>query len=95
MNMKMADAVALAKISGTTQVDEALGAAATYGRFATGDLASNLAAGALRTTTHKADEATSLAQGTSGWAMIGQPVIPIIEVVAVDDTADNDLEETV
>jgi len=95
MNMKMADAVALAKISGTTQVDEALGAAATYGRFATGDLASILAAGALRTTTHKADEATSLDQGTSGWAMIGQPVIPIIEVVAVDDTADNDLEETV
>ncbi|TFD29343.1 IS21 family transposase, partial [Cryobacterium sp. TMT2-23] len=42
MNVKMADAVALAKISGLTAVDEALGEAATYGRFATGDLASIL-----------------------------------------------------
>ena len=89
MNMKMADAVALAKINGTTQVDEALGEAATYGRFATGDLASILGATGSRAPTHKADEATSLAQGTSAWATIGQPIIPVIEAVATDD-----LEET-
>ena len=44
MNVKMAEAVTLAKISGTTQVDQALGEAAIYGRFATGDLASILGA---------------------------------------------------
>lgn len=42
MNMILADAVALPKISDITQVDEALGEAHTYGRFATSDLASLL-----------------------------------------------------
>ncbi|TFC87156.1 IS21 family transposase, partial [Cryobacterium sp. TmT2-59] len=61
MNVKMADAVALAKISGLTAVDEALDEAATYGRFATGDLASILGSNSSRTLTHRADEGQSLA----------------------------------
>ena len=89
MNVKMAEAVALAKISGLTEVDAALGEAATYGRFATGDLASILGAASPRKTKHTADEKTSLAQGTSGWAPIGQPIIPVFEVVA-----DEELEES-
>ncbi len=72
MNVKMAEAVGLAKISGTAGVDAALGQAATYGRFATGDLASLLGAGGTRPPSRTATEASSLAQGTSGWAAIGQ-----------------------
>jgi transposase len=72
MNVKMAEAVALAKISGTARVDEALGQAATYGRFATGDLASLLSAGGTRPPARSATETSSLAQGTAGWAAIGQ-----------------------
>ncbi len=84
MNVKMADAVALAKISGLGPVDEALGEAATYGRFATGDLASILGSNSSRTLTHRADEGQSLAQGTAGWAPIGQPIAPVFDVVAED-----------
>ena len=40
----MADAVALARLHGVDRVDWALGHAATYGRFAEGDVASILAA---------------------------------------------------
>jgi len=91
----MADAVARAKISGLDAVDEALGEAATYGRFASGDLASILGATSSRTRTNRADEATSLAQGTAGWAAIGKPLIPVFEVVATDDDDDDDdLEES-
>jgi hypothetical protein len=89
--MKMADAVARAKISGLAPVDEALGEAATYGRFATGDLASILGASSSRTLIRRADEASSLAQGTAGWAAIGRPLIPVFEVIATDD---DDLEES-
>ena len=89
MNVKMADAVALAKISGIDQVDRALGEAATYGRFASGDLASILGATTARIVNHRADEATSLAQGTSGWAAIGRPIIPVVEVNATDDLDDD------
>ncbi|QUY63577.1 IS21 family transposase [Gulosibacter molinativorax] len=71
MRQKMAEAVALAKISGVARVDEALGEAATYGRFATGDLVSFLEAG-VSGPARRADESTSLAQGTAGWAAIGQ-----------------------
>ena len=88
MNVKMADAVALAKISGLIAVDEALGEAATYGRFATGDLASILGSNSSRTLTHRADEGQSLAQGTAGWAAIGRPIAPMLEVIA------DDLEES-
>jgi len=81
MNVKMAEAVALAKISGTAPVDEALGQAATYGRCATGDLASLLSAGSIRPPARTAGETSSLAQGTAGWAAIGH-------------TADDELEQS-
>jgi hypothetical protein len=84
MNVKMADAVALAKISGLGPVDGALGEAATYGWFATGDLASILGSQSSRTLNRRADEARSLAQGTAGWAAIGQAITPVFEVVAED-----------
>nr|WP_246021471.1 IS21 family transposase [Arthrobacter echini] len=92
MNQKMAEAVALAKISGTAEVDQALGEAATYSRFATGDLASILAAGGARTGSRTADEKTSLAQGTAGWASIGQTITPVVHIVEV--AAADDLEES-
>lgn len=63
MNVKMAEAVTLAKIAGTDHVDRALGDAALHGRFAHPDLASILNANIRRTTTHAANEATSLTQG--------------------------------
>lgn len=85
MNMKMAEAVALAKISGITEVDTALGEAATYGRFATGDLASILTAAGSRTATRKADQKSSLAQGTAGWAAIGQAITPVFDIDATDE----------
>ena len=44
VKVKMADAVTLARLHGVERVDWALGHAATYGRFAEGDLASILAA---------------------------------------------------
>ncbi|OMH22900.1 transposase, partial [Tersicoccus phoenicis] len=87
MNVKMAEAVALAKISGTAQVDAALGEAATYGRFATGDLASILTTGSSKGTSHRADEKASLAQGTAGWAAIGQPVTPVTAVEGLEESA--------
>ncbi|MBL0707013.1 IS21 family transposase [Sinomonas sp. JC656] len=71
MNVKMAEAVALAKIAGTAEVDKALGDAALDGRFAHGDLASILNASIARTTMHSADEARSLTQGTAAWASLG------------------------
>ncbi|WP_426004493.1 IS21 family transposase [Paenarthrobacter sp. NyZ202] len=74
MNVKMAEAVTLAKIAGFAEVDKALGNAAFHGRFAHGDLASILNAGKSRTTTHSADETRSLTQGTSAWAGLGVTV---------------------
>lgn len=71
MNVKMAEAVTLAKIAGTAEVDQALGTAAVHGRFATGDLASILNAATTRQATHAAGESRSLTQGTGGWAAIG------------------------
>nr|WP_244292798.1 hypothetical protein [[Micrococcus luteus] ATCC 49442] len=75
MNVKMAEAVTLAKIAGTDQVDRALGDAALHGRFAHPVLASILNANIRRTTTHTANEATSLAHGTGAWAAIGNPAL--------------------
>lgn len=71
MNVKMAEAVALAKIAGAADVNLALGTAALHGRFATGDLPSILNAATTRQTTHAASESRSLTQGTGGWAAIG------------------------
>ena len=67
---KMAQAVDLARLHGHTRVDWALGHAATFGRFADGDLASILAAhppGQRR----RADDAHSLQPGTAAWSRLG------------------------
>ena len=69
---KMAEAVALAKIAGQADVDQALGTAAIHGRFTHKDLASILNAAGLRSSSHTASETQSLTQGTRGWAAIGQ-----------------------
>ncbi|MDD0858034.1 IS21 family transposase [Arthrobacter alpinus] len=59
INVKMAEAVSLAKIAGVIDVDRALGTAAIHGRFAHGDLSSILQAGRANITTHTANEGTS------------------------------------
>ncbi|MDE0664809.1 MAG: IS21 family transposase [Acidimicrobiaceae bacterium] len=67
---KMAQAVDLARLHGQTRVDWALGHAATFGRFADGDLASILAAhppGQRR----RADDVHSLQPGTAAWSRLG------------------------
>ena len=74
---KMAEAVDLAALHDPAAVDRALGQAATAGRFGHGDLAAIL--------THQAGDpdhrsaaqptrgrAKSLAQGTGGWARLGE-----------------------
>jgi transposase len=71
VKVKMAEAVQLARLHGHVQVDWALGHAATYARFADGDLASILAAhpvGDMRT----AGDGHSLQQGTRTWEGFGQ-----------------------
>jgi hypothetical protein len=71
VRVKMTEAVQLARLHGQVHVDWALGHAATYGRFADGDLASILAAhphGERRT----AGEDHSLQQGTRAWEGFGQ-----------------------
>ena len=73
MRVKMAAAVAHAKLGDRVAVDWALGHAAVNARFGEGDLASILAHHA-RTRTgplHQATEDRSLSQGTGGWAAIG------------------------
>jgi hypothetical protein len=71
---KMADAVALAKLSGVEAVNWALGHAAVYGRFAEGDLASILAHRAATTDgeDHRAGEDHSLQAGTDAWKGFGR-----------------------
>ena len=71
MRTKMSEAVGLAAIHGTELVDQALGTAAAYGRFDTGDLSSLLATTATTVHTSWAGDGSSLAQGTSGWAAFG------------------------
>ena len=73
MRVKMAAAVATAKLAGAAEVDWALGHAAVHARFAEADLASILshhAAGA-NGPQHRAGEGHSLTQGTAGWAAFG------------------------
>jgi hypothetical protein len=74
MRVKMTEALALAKLFDSREVDWALGHAAVHGRFAEADLASILdhhatppSAGAP----HQAGEQHSLTQGTSAWARLG------------------------
>ena len=67
---KMAQAVDLARLHGQTHVDWALGHAATFARFADGDLASILAAHPLGER-HSAAEDHSLQTGTAAWGRFG------------------------
>ena len=75
---KMAEAVELAALRDPASVDRALGQAATAGRFGHGDLAAILAHQAgdsntpASTEPARAGEHNSLAQGTSGWAGLGE-----------------------
>lgn len=72
---KMADAVALAKLSGVEAVNWSLGHAAVYGRFAERDLTSILAHRAARGDTKppaQASEAHSLQAGTDAWKQFGR-----------------------
>lgn len=74
IRVKMAQAVQLAGLFGTTEVDAALGHAAVHGRFAETDLASILDHRATRPAagTRQAGEQASLTQGTTAWAALGQ-----------------------
>lgn len=73
--MKMAEAVELAALHDVVAVDRALGQAATAGRFGHGDVAAILTHGitADGARTQRAGEGNSLAQGTAGWAGLGEP----------------------
>ncbi len=73
MRVKMADAVATAKLAGGVEVDWALGHAAVNARFGEHDLASILDHHA-RTRPgqlHRAGQDHSLTQGTGSWAALG------------------------
>jgi transposase len=74
MRVKMAEALALAKLFDPGEVDRALGHAAVHGRFAEADLASILDHHARRPGAgeHRAGEDRSLTQGTAAWARLGQ-----------------------
>jgi hypothetical protein len=72
---KMAEAVDLAKLHGTGQVDEALERCASYGRFADGDLASILAHQQTATVIPlptRAPEERSLQASTRSWEGFGR-----------------------
>lgn len=66
VKVKMAEAVTLARLHGTEQVDWALGHAAAYGRFDDGDIQSILAAGPTGEQ-RRADESHSLQPSTKAW----------------------------
>jgi transposase len=70
IKVKMADAVQLARLHGVERVDWALGHAATFDRFAEGDLASILAAHPP-TVRHRADEGHSMQPSTRAWEGFG------------------------
>jgi transposase len=96
MRVKMAAAVAMAKLRGAADVDRALGQAAVNGRFGEHDLASILDHQARTQSgpTHRAGEQRSLTQGTSSWAALGTgPVRPCDEALALpcdEDSADGE-----
>jgi hypothetical protein len=76
IRVKMAQAVALAKLFAPKDVDWALGHAAVHARFAHGDLASILDHHHTATANGPASQAgedRSLTQGTAGWAALGAP----------------------
>ena len=74
MRVKMDQALALAKLFDPVEVDWALGHAAVHGRFAEADLSSILDHHARQPAAgeHRASEDSSLTQGTSAWARLGQ-----------------------
>ena len=74
MRVKMAEALSLSKLFDPVEVDWALGHAAVHGRFAEADLSSILdhRARAPKAGEHRASEDSSLTQGTSAWARLGQ-----------------------
>ncbi|RNI16618.1 IS21 family transposase [Flexivirga caeni] len=89
IRVKMAQAVALAKLFDAKDVDWALGHAAVHARFAEGDLASILDHHKSLTAsgpTSRAGEGHSLTQGTAGWAALGviTPQLPLLD--GDDDT---------
>ncbi|MFJ4188192.1 hypothetical protein [Kitasatospora sp. NPDC089509] len=64
----------LATVLGSTRVDQALGQAATAGRFADDDLVSileHIAASKPAGQAVRADEAHSVQNGTIGWQALG------------------------
>lgn len=75
IRVKMAHAVSMAKLTSPARVDWALGHAAVHQRFGEHDLASILTAhpdgGTSTEPARRADETRSLAQGTGGWAALG------------------------
>jgi transposase len=75
IRVKMAHAVSMAKLTSPARVDWALGHAAVHQRFGEHDLVSILTAHPAGGTTseppRRADETRSLAQGTGGWAALG------------------------
>jgi transposase len=73
IRVKMAEALELAALHDDAAVDRALGQAAAAGRFGHGDLATILAhhSGGAAGTSQRATERNSLAQGTAGWAGLG------------------------
>ena len=102
MRAKMTQALDLARLFDPAEVDWALGHAAVHARFADGDLASILdhhahdpsgpgRGGAEQA--HRATEDRSLAQGTSGWARLGQPTQPAGSRPASDPAGSADTEE--
>jgi hypothetical protein len=76
MRVKMTEALALAKLFDPVEVDWALGHAAVHGRFAEADLSSILDHHSRQPGAgeHRASEDSSLTQGTSAWARLGQAV---------------------
>lgn len=72
LRQKMAEALSLAKLHGAQAVDQALGAAATYGRFGEGDLAGILdhLSGGAPGEPRRASEDHSLQPGTGAWGRL-------------------------
>ena len=91
IRVKMAQAVTLAKLFETKDVDWALGHAAVHARFAEADLASILdhhhSATSAAGPASRAGEHGSLTQGTSAWAALGAPTVAAVATAAgVDDS---------
>ncbi len=71
IKVKMAEAVTLGRLHGVERLDWALGHAATFGRFAEGDLVSILASRPAGQR-HAAGEGHSLQPGTGAWERFGR-----------------------